>query len=317
MLLGLALLEGSLQVLGSVRRTISRRDPGGPLVLERDPRLGWRPAPNRDLPAGGGGRFTTGPRGWRRFDVGSTKPLLLVVGDSFTHAVGVADGETYYDHLARELGLAVAALGVNGYGTLQEWLLVRGEAVLAPRLLLVQMHDNDVVNDSLALERRSWRNNNLLPRPYLEPDWQIVVHDPRRWFEHLIVGRELTRRVLSRLGTSIEDRIEAGEPDALALYHREVHATAQALVELRRVYPEAPAFAFNAAGGRSRIGHDLARLAAEAGFRVLEIEPEFTRRAAGRKVVLADGAHWNAAGHALVGEILAGQLAAELTAGVP
>lgn len=281
------------------------------MVIVRDAKLGWRPAPNRDLPAAGGGRFTTGSHGFRRFEVGSGKPLLLVVGDSFTHAVGVADGETYYDRLAAELDLAVAALGVDGYGTVQEWRLLHTESPPAPRLLLLQMHDNDVVNDSLALERRSWRNNNLLPRPYLEADGRVVVGDPRRWFEHLVVGRELTRRVLSRVATSIEERIEAGEKDALELYHRELGATARALVELRRLYPRVPAFAFNAAGGRSRVGRDLARLAREAGFGYLEIEPEFTRRAQGRRVALADGAHWNAAGHALVGEILAPQLLAK------
>jgi len=308
LLLGLAVLESSLQLLGAARRAASRHDPAGGVVIDRDSELGWRPAADRDLPVVGGGRFTTGPRGWRRFEIDSSKPLLLVIGDSFTHAVGVADGETYYDHIAAELDLAVAALGVDGYGTVQEWLLLRTGRLPPPRWLLLQMHDNDVVNDSFALERRSWHNNNLLSRPYLEPDGRIVVGDPRRWFEHLVLGRELTRRVLSRLGTSIEDRIEAGEAEALALYQRELGATARALVRLRGVYPRVPAFAFNAAGGGSRVGRDLARLAEEAGFRYLEIEPELHRRANGHDIVLADGAHWNAAGHALVGEILVPQL---------
>lgn len=302
-----ALGEGAAATWSAYRRGQLERRPDGPLLIVRDAALGWRAAPNRDIALPGGGRFTTGAHGWRRYDVAAPKPLLVVLGDSYTHAAGVADGAVYYDAIARRLSLAVAALAVNGYGTAQELLVAREAAPALPRpaAVLLQMTDNDPINNSLALERRSYINNNLLPRPYLLDSGAVAIADPRRLHERLVLGRELTRYVFAgRLGT-VESAVEAGGPEALALYRGELRHTAEALRLLRRAYANTPAVAFNVGGSSSRIGRDLERLAREAGFAYVDLGPPFGDPAQRSGIVQADGAHWNAAGHALAGQILA------------
>ena len=306
-------MEGAAAAWSAYRRAGLERRPDGLLLIVRDAALGWRATPNRDIPVPGG-RFTTDARGWRRHDAATERPLLLVLGDSYTHAAGVADGAAYYDAIARRLGVAVAALGVNGYGTVQEWLVAREAAAALPRpaAMLLQMSDNDPINNSLALERRSYVNNNLLPRPYLDGSGAVVIGDPRRLHERLVLGRELTRYVLAGRLPTVETGIEAGDPEPSALYDRERPRTGAALRLLRGVIPDAAAVAFNVGGSGSRIGRDLERLAREAGFAYVDLGRRFRDPAELRGIVQADGAHWNAAGHALAGQILADALASVL-----
>jgi lysophospholipase L1-like esterase len=284
--------------------------PAAPVYLQRDAALGWLPMPNRRIEVAPGRWFTTDPKGRRRSDPPNGRPRLLVIGDSFTHAVGVPAGAVFADVVADRLGLAAVVLGVEGYGTLQEVLVARELAreIPSPVLLLVQLTGNDPINNSLALERRSWVNNNLVPRPYLESGDQVAVRDPRRLHERFALGRELTRRVLARRTATIENDIERGAPDAIALYRRELGATARALELLRETFPRTRAAVFVAGGGGSRLERDLVRLAGQAGFTPLELEPELSRRAARRNVLRQDGAHWNELGHRLAGEILAERL---------
>jgi hypothetical protein len=271
------------------RAALARRSDGG-LLIVRDAALGWRATPNRDI-AVPGGRFTTGPRGWRRHDAVDGRPLLVVLGDSYTHAAGVPDGAAYHDAIARHLRVAVAALGVNGYGTVQEWLVARAAATVLPRPAAVLL------------------NNNLMPRPFLDGSGAVSIADPRRLHERLVLGRELTRRVLAGRMRTVERDIEAGDAEAVALYARELSRTAQALRLLRGVFPDAAAVAFNVGGSRSRIGRDLERLARETGFAYTDLGPRFGDPAQLAGIVQADGAHWNEAGHALAGTILAETLA--------
>ena len=282
------------------------------LFVQADPTLGWRATPNRKIPLDDTGRrFTTDHRGWRRYDVPDSRPLLLVLGDSFTHAAEVPDGAVYYDVVARRLDLAVVALGVNGYGTVQQWLVAREEAARLPRpaAVLLQMTDNDVINNSSLLERRSFLNNNLMPRPYLTEGGGVHLHDPRRLHEQLVLGRELTRYWLARHWPTIETAIERGAPEALELYRRELRHTAHALRLVRQVFPHAPAYAFDVSEPTSRMARSLRDLAREAGFAYLDIGRRLREEAETKRFVQADGAHWNETGHAIAGRLLAQALA--------
>lgn len=313
-LAAILIVEGALLFASGLRRHLAVGDPQARLYIRRVDGLGWRAMPNRSIELPGGGRYTTDGRGWRRFDTDGRRPLLLAVGDSFTQAVGVPDGAVYYDVVAERLGWGAAALAVGGYGAFQELLMVRAEEsrLPPPAALLVQLTDNDPINDSLELERRSWRNNNLLPRPYRSADGEPVMGDPRRWHEHAVLGRMLTRRWLSRRMGSVEEQIERRVPEALALFERESVATAASLADLRRLFAGTPAFAFAVGGDDSVIAAALRRDAEAAGFGWLSIADEMARRAAGRRFVQADGSHWNELGHALAGEALAETLSRRL-----
>ena len=184
-LLLLLLLELVARGWAARRRAAAREGTEASVLIGRHPELGWTALPGREAEVEeGGGRFTTDERGWRGDGVGA-ESALIAVGDSFTHAAGVADGDTWFEVLAAELEVPVVGLGVNGYGTVQQWMLARRELQALPRpvAVVVQMTDNDPVNNSLELERRSWRNNNLLRRPYIGLDGATMMGDPRRLHE--------------------------------------------------------------------------------------------------------------------------------------
>jgi len=161
----LAAAEGGLRILFSVRSWAQPPD------RELDASIGWRPVANlsleRDMPGFGRVRHTTTRGGFRVFgDPSSSRTRILVLGDSYTEAATVSDGETYYERLGRARSdLEVFAIGGGGYGTLQEYLLLDE---IRPDLVLVQMHPNDLINNSHALESRSTTDNNQMTRPYWE-----------------------------------------------------------------------------------------------------------------------------------------------------
>ena len=167
--LTLTLAEAGLRVLFSVRSW------AGPPERQLDDRLGWRPVANvsidRELPGFGRVHHTTTRGGFRVFgDPASTRLKLFVLGDSYTEAATVSDGDTYYERLRRmRSDVEVFAIGGGGFGTLQQYLLL-DEWVdqIRPGLVLLQMHPNDLINNSHALESRSTTDNNQMTRPYWE-----------------------------------------------------------------------------------------------------------------------------------------------------
>ena len=136
-MMALALLVGVLLLEVGVR--FYHWSQGRPLLastsfLDRDPRLGWRPAGGlrveRVLADASGrsyrARVTTDRHGFRRApEPAPGTPRILFLGDSFTHAVEVGDEHAYHAVFARRMPeYAVFAIGAGGYGPLQEALLL-------------------------------------------------------------------------------------------------------------------------------------------------------------------------------------------------
>jgi hypothetical protein len=188
-LVTLLLAEGGLRLVFAVRSWTapqSRRVAGV---------IGWRPVANllveRDLPAFGHVRYQTRGTGFECTETLVSESESARLGDSFTEGETVSSGETYYEQLSRlRPDLEIFGIGGGGYGTLQEYLLL-DEAVdeIKPAMVLVQMHPNDLINNSHALESRSTTDNNQLTRPYWE-DGRVVSKFP----ENPAWGRSTTLR---------------------------------------------------------------------------------------------------------------------------
>lgn len=109
-------LRAAAGVSASQRRTTSD--------IEPDPYRGWRVIPMLRLP-GPTSSNSKGLRGSREYSYGRTAEVgrIVVLGDSFTYGLHVADAETYPAQMERMLGdWEVLNLGVNGYGTDQQLL---------------------------------------------------------------------------------------------------------------------------------------------------------------------------------------------------
>ncbi len=137
--------------------------PGARLPNMLDPRLGWRSTPNfryqgTGLESDGSTYFLTVTKnslGFRAFgDLSSSKPKILVIGDSYTEALEVSDDQTYYTLIGRILGCEVFAIGSGGYGSLQEYMLLdQFKDLTIPNLILWQFCFNDFMNNCYRLDR--------------------------------------------------------------------------------------------------------------------------------------------------------------------
>lgn len=303
------------------------RGPAGPpFPIVLDDRLGWKAAPGlayqlvrRDA---SGREYSVSLHvdefGCRSapLPAGGRAGSVLFVGDSFTHAFDVSDDKAYWARLAALRAVEANACGAGGYGTLQE-LLVLGDALerLDPGSVVLQFSSNDFINNSYALESRSWNNNNGMERPYLEADGRIVRRLPRS----LAPLRELANRnvrslyfilsrfdrIAARTRRSIETDIVlvgTGHP----LFADASKTTGVLLGRIReRVGPHRKLFAF-CVDDLSPFSEEFRRLAAANGFTVIPGVAEGIAAAEAAGVVMRteDREHWSDEGHRIAGEIL-------------
>ena len=128
----------------------------GDLSFRRPPRFSWAGRVRSDLAESWNVplaspkhvTFTTDAQGYRN-PASRTAADVVLIGDSFIEGWYVSDDETAATTLERRLGRPVANLGVSGYGTLQELLVLRRDALpRQPRLVAWFFFEgNDLYDD--------------------------------------------------------------------------------------------------------------------------------------------------------------------------
>jgi uncharacterized membrane protein YhaH (DUF805 family) len=316
--IALMLAEGGLRLLFAVKARVT---PPDRVIAEK---IGWRPVANvsadEEWPGFGRVHYTTTHDGFRVFgDPHSTKSKVLVLGDSYTEARTISDGETYYQRLAEARpDLEVFAIGGGGYGTLQEYMLLdEWVDTIKPDWVLLQMHPNDLVNNSHALESRSTTNNNQMTRPYWEHG-RVVMRFPENaaWgpIYNLVRHSYLLRLLNVNLSVlradaagSVERSATSDDPDV-----REATDTTVELLALMHRRANAPVVVFSA----KTDGYFPFWLASDVCRRAGVIylpgvgEAVDAADAAGEPVTGRPvDAHWNGGGHALAARVIANWLA--------
>ena len=312
-LVTLLVAEGGLRLVFAVRSWTapqSRRVAGV---------IGWRPVANllveRDLPAFGHIRYQTKRDGFRMYgDPSSPKVKVLVLGDSFTEGETVSSGETYYEQLSRlRPDLEIFGIGGGGYGTLQEYMLL-DEAVdeIKPAMVLVQMHPNDLINNSHALESRSTTDNNQLTRPYWEngrvavkfpenPAWGPLYNLARHSYLLRLVNVNLTFLRARSVG-SIEKTATAADPDI-----KEAVSTTAELLRMMRKRAGVPVVVFSARPDHAFSFWSVSDVCNRAGVEFIPGVGEAVEaaHAAGEHVSgLPVDAHWNRRGHEIAAGVI-------------
>ncbi len=161
LVIGVALaLEGGLRVFREEQLGIPRDER---LFYRHHPRLGWMPEPGsaRELTGARRVHVTHNLEGFRDRDHGAKRrPRLLFVGDSYVWGYDVEASERFSDLLqARLAGVEVLNLGVSGYGTDQEYLLLQ-EALerYDPDWVVLVMGPNDTLdNRRNHVSGRTWK----------------------------------------------------------------------------------------------------------------------------------------------------------------
>lgn len=202
--------EIGCRVWGAVSGTV-----GPERFLTHDPDLGWRNLADFE------GRHITDSfdvavrfdaRGQRRGKaallVGSApRPLVLAIGDSTTFGWGVEEEETFVALLRKKLEADIRNLGVTGYGTDQQLLLLRRSlSTQEPRLVIVTHTRNDVYE---VQHDYLYRRNK--PRFLVEGDTMRLtgVPAPRSW---LAESSHLLRTMMKHLGSFDADVETMTEP---------------------------------------------------------------------------------------------------------
>jgi hypothetical protein len=309
----LVVLEVGLRVFFGVRSWVAPPD------RQVADTIGWRPAPDADavddIPGFGRVRYTTTPDGFRVFgDPRTTRTKVLVLGDSYTEARMISDGETYYERLAKARpDLEIFAIGGGGFGTLQEYLVL-DEWVdrIKPDWILVQTHPNDLINNSHALESRSATNNNQMTRPYWE-DGRAVLRFPEneRWgalynlarHSYLIRLLNINLHFLrSGAAGSVERELTSADPDVV----RAVDTTVELFSMMKR-RAGVPVVVFSTKQDRYFPFWSIADVCARAGVIYLPGVGEAVDDAdqAGEAVTGRPfDSHWNSRGHELAARVL-------------
>lgn len=157
-----------------------------PSLLVRSDELGWIPVPNQQIVRKfrdyGNIEYRTVDRGFRVFgNVNTDKAKLFTIGDSYTHAAQVSNGDAYYDWIGKEdPHLELFVFGCNGYGTYQESLVIdKYYEEIQPDIILWQLCGNDIIDNSYELECDSLYYNQYMLRPYYSPNGAYTAY-PRK-----------------------------------------------------------------------------------------------------------------------------------------
>lgn len=249
---GTVLLEGGLRVFWWLKNKQQN-----PAAIYHDI-LGWQPVPFQSqvsfYPGYGEVEFTSQDYGFRLFgDPATEKIKILIIGDSFTQAEMISDGKVYYHSFPKtDPNVELFAFGANGYGTLQEYMILdRYIDKINPDLILWQFCNNDLVNNSFALESSSYLHNNEMLRPYYHPATDSVEllypQQYSRWADRLTRWSYLCKvlkidqniRLAEKFG-SIEERLTSHD----SLFIDAVKITGAIMAKVRKRAAGTPVVAF-------------------------------------------------------------------------
>ncbi len=304
----LLVLAGTLAGLGLAEIAVRI----GVAVLERDPiivsdaRVGWALRPNlRDVVRkGNGGQhvMSTDEEGHRITRAAgersrANEPTLIVVGDSYIQSLGANDPETFAWIIAHEMPVNVVNLGVLGYGTDQELLMLDAFLEAHPaanvRDIVVFVTENDFVDVQLS--------SHYLGRH--KPRFQVI--DGRLYRGSYRLGLSDRLMDVSYLYWLVNSKIAERMRDTVYDPSRGIDVVVACLAAMRE-----------AAARRGARFHVLVH-------HLVEIAPlsesqwaDFRRRAGATDITARlrppdgpdpigyDGFHWNGAGHRRVAALL-------------
>jgi hypothetical protein len=258
-------------------------------------------------------RVTTDENGFRRFDRFPGKKNLIIVGDSFTQDLASGDDDTFAAALGRALpSYNIISYGAGGYGTFQEYLILRRFAGSVPRpdIVLVQGYYNDIINNSFALMDGATSHVSGARQPFLTPEGDIAFGTPRR-------GEARPDSVADALSKGVTVRYRLNRPLGSSEYREAVAVTERSFTLLRTVFPEARWFFFVANGpfdgmeDGDVLEGDIIAAAARAGLTVLPTRGRLEDPAVHASPAFhpaGDSTHWAPAGNAHLAGVIAKEL---------
>ena len=319
-----------------ILRTFFKKEYGRPprpvehfFHAERDAKLGWKIRPNYALDwqmkdkAGVEYNLSIhyNKDGFKTFDdTTSSKPKVFFIGDSYTASSEVSNEKSFFNLIKDSLDIEVFALGVGGYGNLQEYFIL-DEWVdrIKPDLVVLEVCNNDFLDNSYELEKASAYNIGER-RPYLDSLGNIFYARPinfwQIWQKEILVFKWLDVK-----WNALKGKI-SGEEWQPAEYYcsnlkmqyqplvRSAEITEKIIVKMKARLPEGTSFlAFSAdcfdphmAIFRNIFAAQNIPFAEEPARLCVYSELD------GKTPYAQDGYHWNERGHQLIAKGLVSEL---------
>ena len=168
MLIALLLLEFSLRLIGNEKLRVYKPNPERAIFWQFDNLLGWKHLPGKD------GKFILGETAIpvkinssglrdRFYPYERTDGFfrIVVLGDSFTWGFGVEQDQIFSELIEKTNNkMELINMGVSGYSTDQEYLLLQNEGLkYLPDLVILMFFNNDVYENTLDI------NYIIYPKP--------------------------------------------------------------------------------------------------------------------------------------------------------
>ena len=288
-------------------------------TAEKDQELGWIAKSNVDssfqLTEKDGSTHTVNYRttndGFREYGNVNEDSLkkVLFIGDSFTQAVEVSNEETYYHLMRSHLPIEVFAFGTAGYGSHQQYLILKKHLEeIKPDLVVLQFCTNDFVDNYHKLEMVS-NYRNSLRRPYFydgELEYHTALSTSQYLSRHSNLYYSLYRLYRTVFKVKPGEQLIAEDVMEYPYYNRTVELTGQVFKKMKElVEPESKLVMFCADSWQPQLKNaaDLS-WGNDIPFYETHIHKLNESRDNGKTFVSADGVHWNALGHQIVARYL-------------
>lgn len=293
-------------------------------LYQYDETLGWQPKSNyqnqwtrkdisgKEYPV----TLSTNEHGFRLWgDMASTKEKILVVGDSYTGDPHMSDDESFFGYMKKALDVEVFAFGGEGYGTLQELMIVERYAkVLKPDFLVLQFAPNDYLNNSYEQEGETFVRNQKNLRPYWKGG-KIIYRDSGLYklvYRASSIFRLLDQKLqimqyVRHGGYSPKLPVPRTAEEKKARERSVDRVTEELMKKMAAAMPSgATLITFHTDTKDPAQTSRWSLIAKRAGFTPLAEVSRAVERAEkeGEVVRARDGAHWNPRGHQVAAQVL-------------
>lgn len=265
-------------------------------------------------------------------DPNSKNTKILVLGDSYTGDPFTGNDEMYFNVLKSVLkqkygkDVEIFAIGGGGYGTLQEYLLVKDYIKkIKPDLFILQFSDNDFNNNLYEWEKLGIVKNQSCFRPYYSVATGKIFHEQSafaRWYRFSFNHSYFFRR-LAIIFQRLQYKYYNGYSRPLTKeetqkFHVGSYQVTKKLLELLRneFSPETKLFIMLDPTDDKDLNDLQVKLAKETGYvglaaPVADLNQYEVKH---KDAVLrhADGGHLDILGNRILGEDLAAALAGEM-----
>lgn len=290
-------------------------------TAQKDDELGWKMAPNYvfdgNMSDTEGKQYPVSIKydenGFKAFgDVNSKKKKVFFIGDSYTACIEVSNDKSFYNLLKDSIDIEVFAYGQAGFGTLQEYIVLKKYLpLIEPDVVVWETCSNDFIDNYAPLELGSGYKVGER-RPYLTLNDEIVYERPvtmmKKLSEHSSFCRFLDEKWknISYEYLNKDKRVAEywiGESkDKYPPYNQSIQITNLIFDRVKNELPKGTVLIGFSADTYEPQMSDFKTIFNSHGFEFLTNPAEIVHRAKISKEVVhsSDGYHWNERGHELI-----------------